>query len=179
MKIKNNRQKRKIRNLLLLLLVVGIFCLAYYFYMGGTNNESTVDVNLDKPTEEQIDAGKDAKLKTVQEDQEAKTTDKESGHDSSGSSFTTQITTKSVHSDTLQIRNVINGIFSQGTCKLTLTKGNEVVTKSADIQALPQSSTCKGFDIPLSQLSPGSWRVDLSVTIDNETVKASATVEVS
>lgn len=181
MKIKNARPKRKIRNLLLLLLVVGVFSLAYYFYMGGTNNRSTTDVNLDEPTEEQIDAGKNAKLKTVQEDQETKkvkTTDKDSDPDNSSSSFTTQITTKSINSDALQVRNVINGVFSQGACKLVLTKGSNIVTKSADIQALAQSSTCKGFDVPLSQLTSGTWQIDLSVTIDNETAKASTTVEV-
>lgn len=62
---------------------------------------------------------------------------------------------------TVQIRFDILTITNTGTCTLTLTKDQSTVTKSASVQALPDSSTCKGFDIPTSELNPGTWQIKL------------------
>ena len=96
----------------------------------------------------------------------------------SDSGLQTTITAASVEDGTLYIRNEISGIYQNGTCNLTLSKGGAVVTRSAGIQPLPKSSTCKGFNIPTSQLSKGTWSIQLNVTINGKSASASGSVEV-
>jgi hypothetical protein len=52
---------------------------------------------------------------------------------------------------------------SSGTCTLTLSKqGSITISQTVDVQALPSSSTCKGFDIPTSELSSGDWQANVA-----------------
>ncbi len=73
---------------------------------------------------------------------------------------------KSVSDDTLTIRTTIDQRLDTGTCILKLTRNSppKSVTKSADVIANPSSSTCKGFDIPTSELGAGYWKILIIVT---------------
>jgi len=76
--------------------------------------------------------------------------------------------------DVYRIRTAINTITSEGTCTLKLQKnGGELIEKIAGVQAQPSNSVCKGFDIQLTDLSPGTWT--LTVDFFNNDVKGSAT----
>ncbi|HEX6462226.1 MAG TPA: hypothetical protein VFZ58_03035 [Candidatus Saccharimonadales bacterium] len=77
----------------------------------------------------------------------------------------------------LQIRTLISSIISSGTCALVLQNGSSVITKTAEVQALPSSATCKGFDIPLSDVPDGVWRATL--TFENATLKGSETKDIT
>ena len=83
-------------------------------------------------------------------------------------------------SASLQVRAIINEVLSTGICTLTATRsGYTTVEYTADIQASANSTTCKGFDVPLSQLQSGVWRLTLSVTTGDETgvVEQDVTIE--
>ncbi len=83
------------------------------------------------------------------------------------------ITAANQTSDMLQVRVLIQVVSSSGTCNLTMTKQNSpIVSKTAGVQALANSSTCKGFDIPLTALLPGTWQ--LTITFENQTSTGSA-----
>ena len=75
--------------------------------------------------------------------------------------------------NSLQIRALIEAVIGSGECTLTLTGIGPTVTRSASIQALANSSTCTGFDIPLSELPAGQWKLRLVVNSN----AASGTVE--
>ena len=170
MKIKRQHPKRKIHIIILSLLAAGALAAIYFIYSNQINNKETGDeINYSSPVSDQVDAGAQAKKNTVEQDE----------NDSTSVDFSTRIVSASVQSDTLKIRNIIDKVYQQGSCELTLTKGSQTVKKTADIQALPQSSVCKGFDIPVSELSSGTWQVTLTVTIKGQTSEASTTVEVS
>jgi len=81
-------------------------------------------------------------------------------------------------SNIIQIRASIIAITGSGTCTLQLTKNSVTVTKQAGVQALPSSSTCKGFDIPASELSPGQWNAVLTFENDTSAGTAMQTVTV-
>lgn len=87
------------------------------------------------------------------------------------STITGSITSKNKTSTTLQIRVLIDQILSGGTCKLTLTNKSTgtTVVKSADILASPSSSTCKGFDIALSELKSGTYDITIAITSESQT----------
>jgi hypothetical protein len=73
------------------------------------------------------------------------------------------ITAANQNDSLLQIRSLILAVDSGGICSLSLTRsGFSPITKTAPAQALSSSSTCQGFDIPLSELAPGEWSVILN-----------------
>lgn len=90
------------------------------------------------------------------------------------------ITSINTQVNPISIRSVISGATTNnGTCKLILTKGLSVVTKTSDTYALPSTSTCKDFNINKSELSTGTWQVELTVTISGKesVIKDSLTLE--
>lgn len=79
---------------------------------------------------------------------------------------------------TLHIRTIVQTISSNGTCSLSMDgPSGKKYTVKVDSQALPSSSTCKGFDIPLASLAKGSWTA--TVTYEDASVTATATKEVT
>lgn len=67
----------------------------------------------------------------------------------------------------LLVRSMIDTISNDGVCTLTLQKSDgTIVTKTAGVQASASSSTCKGFDVPLSELSSGEWRITVTYKSD-------------
>lgn len=88
------------------------------------------------------------------------------------------ITAANQNGSLLQVRAIISNVTNTGTCTLTLSKsGQTTITKTAAIQPLPSSSTCKGFDIATSELTPGTWQ--LALHFENSTLVGDASKSVS
>ncbi|MNY56713.1 hypothetical protein D3C86_1928200 [compost metagenome] len=49
-------------------------------------------------------------------------------------------------------------------------------TATVAVQALPSSSTCKGFDVPLDNLSSGAWTI--KINFNNDELTASTSKEI-
>ena len=84
--------------------------------------------------------------------------------------LTGAINSKSVSGDYLVIRNTINQFIDSGTCELTLTSGDTAIRRSAEIIQNPSSSSCAGFDIPLSELGSGQWSIEIYVSSENKSM---------
>lgn len=116
----------------------------------------TVEEKIDykPPTEKQIEAGEDKK---------------EAVHEEVKNSPNLTITAAGINQNVLQVRVVINDIISNnGTCNLTLTNSTgEIIESEVSTSALPNASTCAGFDIDATNITSGKWTVDVSVSIDN------------
>jgi hypothetical protein len=78
----------------------------------------------------------------------------------------------------LKIGTVINEVTSSGTCRLTMTQGDKKYTDSAGMQPLASTSTCKGFEIPVLELSKGSWTIELDIATKSEKVHLVETVSI-
>lgn len=88
-----------------------------------------------------------------------------------------QITAAYINGDTFQVRTLIPTITTSGTCTLTMSApGQETYTATAGVQALSSSSTCQGFDVPMSSLGSGTWKI--SVTYTGTASSSTATKEV-
>ncbi len=86
------------------------------------------------------------------------------------------ITSKNQTDTVFQIRALISAVENNGTCILTLKNGNKIVTKTAKSQALSTTSTCQGFDVPISELSSGSW--DVLIEYNSDTLTGKVTEEI-
>lgn len=134
----------------------------------GSSEKKVNDINLDSPTDQQVQTGNDAKKDTI--DNSASTT--------SEAPFTATINTNQDDRSILKVRSLISALSSSGTCELTLSQGDKIITKTAGIQAQASSSTCMGFDIPVSELSSGDWVLSLKVSIGAQTSANTKTVTV-
>lgn len=74
-----------------------------------------------------------------------------------------------VSGSSLAIRITIDQIIASGSCTLTLTaKDGKTVTRTVDTAQNPSSTTCRGFDIPISDLGRGEWDIKVDILTDGK-----------
>lgn len=169
MKINTTRNRKyKNKKMLLaslgLLLILGLATGAYFVLRPKSNQaieqtsqensapSSNQDVNNDAPTDEQVESGNRQKQDSV--------TNETPQSENIAVIFTAVNQTES----TLQVRVLLEPLVSDsGECILTLSKQNERIVKTAGVQALASSSTCRGFDVALGELSAGTWNLNVAV----------------
>lgn len=127
-------------------------------------------VSYDDPAKDEIKAGEDIKKQSV---------DPETPASSTPGNVDSELTTSANFADgTLTVRSMISSSVS-GTCTLTLTKGSSTITKEpVGIQALSNYSSCKGWSIPASELSSGSWSVKVTASYASKTANSTTTVAI-
>lgn len=184
MKITNqSNNKRKIIITAAIVICLAALAFGIYWYLQHHNNNQQADVNkvnLNPPTKEEQQAGTSAKQQAVDRDQATKNSGSSSTSTPSDSSLSVDITASNKTSSLMQIRVQINSIVNSGTCDITLTNGTSSVHHSAAVSPLASTSTCKGFDIPLSELSSGKWNYTVTVkdTSSNQTGTTSGTFSI-
>ena len=97
-----------------------------------------------------------------------------------GNDLTVTITSTSQTEDTVRIRTLIDTVTSTGECTLEATNNqtSAKIIKNTDIQALPNGSTCRGFDVTKSEMTTGSWTVVVTSSIDDKSGLDKTKVEV-
>jgi len=138
----------------------------------------TNSVDYNPPTQEQTAAGEAAKQQSANgaTGSDPSPTPTPPANGSSKSQVGMEITAANVNAGVLQIRTLIQAVTSSGTCTLSASGPNGAsYTASSGIQAGPSTSTCKGFDIPVSSLSTGNWSI--RINFENDSLQASATTE--
>jgi len=173
MKVRKNKNPKRRIYLGIIISVIALLLIAGVVYAYTTSQPSSQDnktgessngINYDEPTKEQIDAGNDAKKDAVD------------GSDSSNKGDIS-ISSANINDGILQIRTVIASTDSSGKCNLTLSSpGMTDYTSEADTQSMGSYSVCKGFDIPISSLSPANWTIKIIYT--NNGVSSTATQQV-
>lgn len=181
MKIEKNK-KHKTRIIIAVSLIAvalvaaGLFVYSKYFYVNKTNqtNSPTNSVNYDEATKEQLDAGTNIKNNVSDGSGTDQVADPTPIEGSTKKNVQVTFTAVSQSETTIQIRARIDAIENTGICTLTLTsEGQSTVTRTANTQSLASISTCKGFDVPLSELPAGIWQALISY--DSATLIGSAT----
>lgn len=125
---------------------------------------SSSKINNEAPTATQKQAGDQQKQSIITNDQQQST---------APSTLTVSYTATNQSGSTIYIRSLIaNAITNNGSCTLTLTNGSNTSVQTSGTQALADSSTCKGFNIPSSTLPTGTWHLHLVVTVDNRSGSA-------
>jgi flagellar basal body-associated protein FliL len=187
-----NKNKSKKIILIVIAAVVLLIAagLAYVYLFNGnllgwkkSSNESSI--NYQPPTDSQKSAGEETKANSVNDSQSNST--KQDPGDTPATPPTTQpdgtskvevsITAANQNGSVFQLRSIILAVVNTGTCSLTLTKGAAVVTKTAPVQASANSATCQGFDVPVSELSAGTWQA--TVSFKNDTLSGTTSKQIT
>lgn len=82
-------------------------------------------------------------------------------------SLTGYVTTARFIGDKLTIRVNIDQYLSSGTCTLTLSDGTSQLNKTASLVPSAATSTCEGFDIPISELSSFSRPINININLSS------------
>ena len=168
----------------IVLLIVG--ALVYVYAFNGNqfdqkpqqkSSPSSINaVDYGPPTSEQQKSGSDIKSNSSNSSDTPPAPTPIPG--SSKKNVQMTITAANQNGSTLQIRVLIGAVENTGTCTLALTStGRPTVKKTAGTQALASTSTCQGFDIPMSELSAGTWQA--LITYDSSTLTGSATKSIT
>lgn len=144
---------------------VGLFAPAHQ--KSSPTTQKQAPINYQKPTSDQQSAGTAIKKGVV--DQNGNSS---SSSTSNSNTVAMDITGVNKDATTLYVRAVIQTLSSDGTCTLTMT-GPGKYSATAGVQAMASSSTCKGFNVPLSSLPSGTWKVTITFTDGSQTGTAS------
>jgi hypothetical protein len=133
---------------------------------------SNQPINNEAPTTTQKQAGDQQKQTIINNDETNKAP--------ATSPLDVSFTAASQSGSTVSIRGLIaNAITNSGNCTLTITNGSSSVTKTSSTQALANSSTCKGFDVPSNSLPAGTWQLHLQVTDGSRSGSAEKSIVVN
>lgn len=185
MKIKKQKKKSN-KKLLLGSLAIVLLIIGLAFWYASANKlwffaDTNKSINYGPATEDEKKAGEDVKNSNAGEqnkptnpDQSPPTTPNNDGTNNVG----VKITAANQDGMTFYVRALIQTVTSSGTCTLTMAgPSNKAYSATAAVQALPSTTTCAGFNIPVSSLAPGNWTV--TVNFENSNLKGSVSQEVS
>lgn len=142
---------------------------------------SSNDTSNDNPSTDKTNDKESTDSSSINSNQSAspKTpTENESTSDNSSGTPVTITSVQTIGSD-VRVRSLIETVTNSGSCDIVFEKNGKTVRQNSGIQALASSSTCKGFTIPVSQLSSGIWHITLKVTTKGNTSKATKDYKVN
>lgn len=178
---RRRRSKKWISWLIILILLFAAVVVVYLVWENYFKDEG----NSPSKEPEVIQVEKDEDEQNSDEAEEVKTEEKEivkqyEGEDpNSNTELTGVVTYAGVVGNRLSIRVNINQYLSGGICKLRLVFEGDIAAYSdeASIVSSASTSTCEGFDIPLSKLSSGEY--DIYIDLDANGKKGVITGEVN
>jgi cytoskeletal protein RodZ len=131
-------------------------------------------IDYSQPSNDQTKNGADIKTQVADSSKDGETT---AQSPSTAQQSTLGVTITTVQpGQTVYIRAVIDSVISPATCTLTMTGPNgKTYSATASVQPMASSSTCQGFNIPMTSLMSGSWKITIVATDGANT--GSATTE--
>lgn len=174
--LNNNQKTDKQKKIIISIIAVVVIVILTFFilrYLDNKNHKTQDDNKTIETTQnkDENNANNTSKNDTKAVEDSNKLTiesDKKPIQNYEGSidknSITGVFNSKSVSNGILVIRVTFNQLLRTGACDLTLTNtAGKTVTKTANVIANPSSSSCMGFDIPVSELGNGEWNIQLKV----------------
>lgn len=126
-------------------------------------------ISTDPATEEQKQAGDTTKQNTIDN----------SGDTASSNTVNMTITAMNQANGFLYIRILIETVTSAGSCTLSMSgPDGKTYSDTASVQPAASSTTCMGFNVPLSKLSAGDWNTTVTFTGSNTTATVSKGVTI-
>lgn len=136
--------------------------------------DTTNTINNEQSTQEQVEAG------TIIKEQSSS----QSAGTNSNQNNTLTVSATAFENSATNIRVVVNisQNIDQGTCVVTISNNTLSKSYSADVQFSGTYSTCKGFDIPKSDLGSnpsGNWDIKLNVTSGSKQGEATTSIKIT
>ena len=171
MKRSNNSRHTRRRPLktvviLLILAIAGVLFAKLLFDSSAKNStESSTDNSTTFSTNPVENSSASSNTSSSGELPKKKEVEKYDGSNPNDSpSLTGAINTARISGEMLIIRVSIDQYLSSGDCSLSLTSENDVFESSSPIISDVSTSTCEGFDIPVSSLKSGNYSININLS---------------
>lgn len=175
---KQQHTKKKVIIIICTVVAISAIAVAYFAYRSPSAKPTTSPatqkpINYTAPTNDEKTAGDQIKKQAL--DSQKQASDSTSN---TSSTVPLVITSTNQSSGMVYIRVIIQEVTSAGNCTLSMSNGTGgVYTATSQVQSMASSSTCEGFNVPISKLSPGSW--DINIKYTNGTSSGTATGSIS
>lgn len=182
---KRKRNFRWVKWLIFLLLIAGAVVVVilvknnYFDKKDNQNTSQTVEVNKtdDKKSEEKSKEEIEQKEEIKTPEQKAPQYEGESPNESE--TLTGLITYADVKDGELIIRINIDQFLQSGNCDLTLSKNGAIYySQSVGIMESVTTSTCDGFNIPISGFPSGNLQVEINLDSEGKSGKIEGRVKI-
>lgn len=152
-----NKSNKKIVLIIVSLVVIVIAAATGFFWLQNQSSQSPQSNMSDETDSSTINVEDNSQEALDREEDKVPLQNDSAAVDQSN--LTGYITAKNIVNGKLQIRIQIDQYFTSGTCKITIGDYSE----QADIITNPSSSTCKGWDIPVSNLQNGTQPIKIDI----------------
>lgn len=178
---KSNKKLLVIIVSILVAVVVGWLFYAHHyqtwpFHSADKTQASPTGRKIDysPPSDDQTKNGADVKSQIADGSKDSKSAT-ESPSTTQQSTLGVTITTVQP-GQTVRVRAIVDAVASSAKCTLNMTGPNgKTYSATAAVQPMASSSTCQGFDIPMTSLASGDWKI--TITVIDGTSTGSATTE--
>ena len=183
MKIKHTSKRRNmVKIALIIVLIIGLASayIVYTYKQKGAFSSNSAATQESPILSDEVKHQADTPSTTQSSSKEpVQTTNNVNDTAAPPNNVTVTITALGQSGSTLQVRALINELWSDGQCTLTLSRpGSASITKYAKTQPLSSQSTCAGFDIDTTQLDRGTWSAKVAVAKDNQSAFTSKDIEI-
>ena len=160
--MKKNTRARK-RMWIILSIITVIVIVAGFLVFVLLNKQGVFDNNQSQQDSGLNNSSNNNDSNNMYDENEKHINDPQTKPENQSSQINGFITSKNVLENYLMLRIQINELLPEGNCLLELSGNGNLVTKTSEIINSATSSSCYGFDIPLSELSNGIWQVKITI----------------
>lgn len=163
------RRNYKIGIIILAIIILGAGGVTAFMLLTHKADTSSDD-EIQAPTQTTESPAKDTEKDTTK-DNFNEVTQYEGESPNELHELTGVITYAAKSGENLSIRVSIDQTLGSGTCDLTMTSGSATYTATAPvIQSGATTSSCEGFDVPVSELSAGAkWGINIKISSGDKT----------
>ena len=176
---RRKRSKNWISRLFFLILLVAAIVVCYFVWDGYFRDKKPKEERDENPVVEQTEEKKEETLKEKEpvKKEEAVQYDGENPNENEG--LTGAITYLGVSGNDLVVRVNIDQYLTGGSCEINVVRGGGVLhTELVPIINSAATSTCQGFNVPVSGLGAGKVQVIINMISGEKTGMVSGEVEI-
>lgn len=170
---KRHRSKKWISWLIILLLLVGavvVSVMVWDSYFKPKTNDEPKPAEQSSKKEDNPEQKKEEEKPETKTEEEKKIEQYDGADPNNAEEITGVITYAGVSGDNLMIRVNIDQYLTGGTCKLNLgPNGSSVYNTIANVVDSASTSTCEGFNVPLSSLPSGKLNIVINIESNGKT----------
>lgn len=163
---KRTRKSKKWISRLFFLLLLVVACVLCYFVWDAYFNDKGSKPNETKPAEQSVDVRPEEKKeekKPEAPEEKPKVPQYDGDDPNKTAGLTGAITYAGVSNNYLRIRINIDQYLGSGSCNIVLARaGQQIYSDYANIVSSASTSTCEGFDIPVSSLGAGNLQIKVT-----------------
>ncbi len=176
---RRRRSRKWLSRLLFLILIIIAGAVIYLVWDNYFRDDKVIEPGQSEVVEEEKPEEKSENVSEEKEPEKEETVQYEGDDPNTLEELTGVVTYAGVSGNKLMVRININQYLSGGSCKLSLVRNGATAYEDvAAVTAGAATSTCEGFDVPVSEITSGKYQILVEVTAEGKAGVIKGEVEV-